>query len=31
MKTINPILLIDKNDVVLVDCGYPNLLALLEF
>ena len=29
-KTINPILLIDKNDVVLVDCGYPNLLTLLE-
>ena len=29
-KTINPIILIDKNDVVLVDCGYPNLLTLLE-
>ena len=30
VKTINPILLIDKNDVVLVDCGYPNCLSLLE-
>ena len=29
-KTINPTLLIDKNDVVLVDFGYPNLLTLLE-
>ena len=29
-KTINPIILIDKNDVVLVDFGYPNLLTLLE-
>jgi len=24
IRTINPILLIDNNDVVLVDCGYPN-------
>jgi glyoxylase-like metal-dependent hydrolase (beta-lactamase superfamily II) len=30
VKTINPVLLIDKNDVVLVDCGYPNFLSLLE-
>lgn len=30
MQTINPVLLIDKNDVVLVDCGYPNFLSLLE-
>ena len=29
-KTINPVLLIDKNDIVLVDCGYPNFLTLLE-
>lgn len=29
-QTINPVLLIDKNDVVLVDCGYPNFLTLLE-
>ncbi|MCC3863773.1 MBL fold metallo-hydrolase [Terrisporobacter petrolearius] len=30
IRTINPILLIDNNDVVLVDCGYPNFLNLLE-
>lgn len=30
IQTINPVLLIDKNDVVLVDCGYPNFLTLLE-
>lgn len=30
MQTINPVLVIDKNDVVLVDCGYPNFLSLLE-
>ena len=29
-KTINPIILISKKDVVLVDCGYPNFLSLLE-
>ena len=29
-KTINPIILISKNDVVLVDCGYPNFFSLLE-
>ncbi|MBW4827522.1 MAG: MBL fold metallo-hydrolase [Clostridiaceae bacterium] len=27
---INPVLLVSKNDVVLVDCGYPNFLSLLE-
>lgn len=30
IQTINPVLLIDRNDVVLVDCGYPNFLTLLE-
>ena len=30
MRTINPVLVIDKNDVVLVDCGYPNFLSLIE-
>ena len=30
MKTIHPILLIDNNDIVLVDCGYSNFLSLLE-
>jgi len=30
MQTINPVLVMDKNDVVLVDCGYPNFLSLLE-
>ncbi|HYE10854.1 MAG TPA: MBL fold metallo-hydrolase [Patescibacteria group bacterium] len=30
MRTINPVLLIGNNEVVLVDCGYPNFLALLE-
>ncbi|MGX6979355.1 MBL fold metallo-hydrolase [Vagococcus elongatus] len=27
---MNPVLLVSKNDVVLVDCGYPNFLSLLE-
>jgi glyoxylase-like metal-dependent hydrolase (beta-lactamase superfamily II) len=30
MQTINPVLLISNNDVVLVDCGYPNFLSLIE-
>lgn len=30
VQTIHPVLLIDDNDVVLVDCGYPNFLPLLE-
>lgn len=30
IQTINPVLLIDKNDVVLVGCGYPNFSTLLE-
>ena len=30
IQTINPVLLISKNDVVLVDCGYPNFLSFLE-
>jgi len=30
MRVINPVLVIDKNDVVLVDCGYPNFLSLIE-
>lgn len=30
LKTIHPILLIDNNDTVLVDCGYSNFLSLLE-
>lgn len=30
IQTINPILVIGKNDVVLVDCGYPDFLGLLE-
>lgn len=30
MKTIHPVLLVDNNDVILVDCGYPNFLTLLE-
>jgi glyoxylase-like metal-dependent hydrolase (beta-lactamase superfamily II) len=30
MRTINPVLLIGNNEVVLVDCGYPNFLTLLE-
>ncbi|WP_352418757.1 MBL fold metallo-hydrolase [Proteiniborus sp.] len=27
---MNPVLLVSKNDVVLVGCGYPNFLSLLE-
>lgn len=30
IQTINPVLLVSKNDVVLVDCGYPNFLSFLE-
>lgn len=30
MHTINPVLLVDNEDIVLVDCGYPNFLHLLE-
>lgn len=30
MRTINPVLLISNDEVVLVDCGYPNFLPLLE-
>jgi len=30
MQTINPVMLIGNRDVVLVDCGYPNFLPLLE-
>lgn len=29
-KTINPVLLIDDEDVVLVDCGYPEFLEAIE-
>ncbi|WP_099466589.1 MBL fold metallo-hydrolase [Konateibacter massiliensis] len=30
IKNINPILLIDNNDIILVDCGYSDFLSLLE-
>lgn len=30
MQAIYPILLIDNNEIILVDCGYPNFLTLLE-
>lgn len=30
MRTIHPVLLVDNNDIILVDCGYPNFLTLLE-
>ncbi len=30
-KTINPIILISKKDVVLVDCGYSNFLSFLVY
>ncbi|MCR1897961.1 MBL fold metallo-hydrolase [Irregularibacter muris] len=30
IQTIHPVLLIDNNDIILVDCGYPNFLSLLE-
>ncbi|KYZ77362.1 metal-dependent hydrolase [Anaerosporomusa subterranea] len=29
-RTIHPVLLLSTNDVVLVDCGYPGFLPLLE-
>lgn len=29
-RTIHPVLLLSDNDVVLVDCGYPGFLPLLE-
>ncbi len=29
-RTIHPVLLLSANDVVLVDCGYPGFLPLLE-
>ncbi|WP_353096800.1 MBL fold metallo-hydrolase [Tissierella praeacuta] len=30
-RTIHPVLLLSDNDVVLVDCGYPGFLPLLEY
>lgn len=30
IRTFQPVLLLSANDVVLVDCGYPGFLPLLE-